>query len=278
MHLNFDLVKKHPYIFAGGGLVLFVILYMSMSGSSSATASTAAVTTDGVTDQDVQLAQLQASANAQAQQTAGQVQVAQLNAQVTNTQTQAQVDVNDTNTAAALAATLAGVTAGVQTNQSNNDTQVALAQVQGNTSIATTNALAGIINNQTTSAAQTLQTQYNDQTDEYLSDNATNLTAYQSGLDYQNSIANLQAQLTSQQLTNQQTNDQYVLQNAGKPQQSALDATDQTALFASIINPGAAGQVAGASASVANVGTAASTSVINGIVKTGGGILSGLLA
>lgn len=144
MAFNWAYVKEHKVLFGVGGVVLFILLYylMSKSGSSASTATSSS----GVTQADVQLAQLSA-----------QDQLAQMQLQAQSSAVAAQAGVQSQAIAASQQVQLANTAASQAVAENTNATQVQLAQVQGQTQDQYIQSLGDIVTAQYT--AQTQQKQ-----------------------------------------------------------------------------------------------------------------------
>jgi hypothetical protein len=191
MAFDLALLKEHPY--ATGGVVIvggLVVFYLLSSSSAPAASSAPASSPGGLTSADYQASLAAASQNAQvqaasqAQQQAQQValQQQQLEAQVANNQTAAAIHTSDTQTAAQLAATLAQIAAGVQTNTTNVQAQTA----------DTANQYVYAENLQAMQD-QVLESQINSGVIENANNNATALA----GLQSTNDLTALQSELTA---------------------------------------------------------------------------------
>jgi hypothetical protein len=277
MHFDLALLKEHPY--ATGAVVIvggIVVFYLLSSGSSSSTAASSGNDDYASTlSADEQLSQVQAAADVQTQQTQAQLQQAQLEAQVADSQTNASLQANDVNTAASLAGVLGQISGQVEENNSNNYTAVT---EQANNDISQDNVYG--------MQEAVLEDQINSGVTENANNNATALAGSEdiAGLQTQVSLASLDdaTQLASQQQTAYDAQIPYIVQNAGSQQNSALDATDQTSIFQSILsqgNPSVAAAGTNASSSVA-VGNNNSTSTLLGAIgklgaSVGGGLFGG---
>lgn len=138
MDFNLEIVKKHPYAFGGliiGAIVLYLVISHSSSSSDGSVAAPSASGGNAATNTAAQL---------QSQQIAAGVQTSQIQADVANNQTDAALQAQQLNTAASLqlgteqvnaqvAQALAGDFAGVKTAQIQSDTQLGLAQINGQT-------------------------------------------------------------------------------------------------------------------------------------------------
>ena len=274
MAFDLEMLKKHPYATGGivivGGIVVFYLL-SSSGGSGGATSSSGDFS--AAAGADAQIAQTNAAAQVANNQTQAQLEQAQLAAQVANYQTDASLQSTDIQTASALAATLAQVSASVNTNDSNNYTAVT---EQANQEISNENIYgmqeavladqinSGVLinanNNATALAATQIQT------------NASTTLGLTS-LEDATTLAQQQQATYASQLP-------YIEANAGDQKNSALDATDQTALFQTILsggNPSVAAAGTGASASTAASGNAASAAKTGSVISGLTGLINGLL-
>ena len=117
--MNFELIKKHPYITGTVVIVGGFVLFLLLKGNNTAQAP--AATGGGTSPQD---AALQASYSLQSQGLQVQAQGQQLQADVANNQTAAQLQAIELQTAAAVQTSLATTQA---------QTQLGIAQVQAST-------------------------------------------------------------------------------------------------------------------------------------------------
>lgn len=267
-HFDFGIVKRHPYLFAGGGIALFVIIYYVISSSSSdqAGASTGSTTST----EDDQLAAAENIAGLQAQT---QLQGAQIAADVQSQSISASQEVTDNQTSASLQAYLANSNNSLAAVQSTNQTQVGLAQVQANEQDTVVNSLASIVGDQ-------YSAQENQQNDV---------------AGYLNNLTNTQGAVALQGLNNQAvaTGDQYALDNnivsATAPglnyQISKGNNASQTSAEGVVESltgdyPAAVSSVGGATQTeLGNQSTTTSTAgVINSLSGAGSSVLAGLLA
>lgn len=127
-------IKEHPYLV--GILVVLVILYFILRSNASSNAAAASTTSSTGTSDTVAVAGLTANSQLQAAQISAQTQVAGYQAAVATTALQTAVQSQQV--AASQNVDLQNIlTSGaVATTQSNNQTQVALAQVGGAVQIA----------------------------------------------------------------------------------------------------------------------------------------------
>jgi len=270
---NFGLLKEHPYATGGivivGGVIVFYLL------SSRGTSGTGASSSDFQSQlaADAQLQQVQAQENIASTNANAQLQQAQLAANVSNTQTAASVATNNTLTAAQLAGTLAGIQGTVQTTA-----------IQANAATAQQYNAAISTQNEVSMQDAVLQSQINSGVVENANNNATALAGLESnnavtyGLGSQTIGAGLT--LAQQQQQNFETNVQAIAPLAGQQKNSALDATNQTAIFQTILsngNPGVAASGNGATSTAAVSGNNAGASIINGVTSTIGSVAKGLL-
>lgn len=299
MAFDLELLKKHPYATGGvvivGGLGVFYVL--SGRGGSSAPASASAGNSDAeyaaTLQAQSQMAQLSAATQLQQQQTSAQLSVAQLQAGVANRQIDAQQETTDKANEYALASNLISANASVLENADN----LAAATTQQ------TNELQYAQNIQSMQDSVLLD-QINEGYAAHANDNATQLAGLADTLEYQNNVANLQHDIAAQSLQDSTTLGQqelsynyslqtqqntqydaaaaYIEQHAGQKQNSALDATDQTTLFQTILargnpNVAVAGINAGSTANVAgDMQNAANVSAIaNATSRTLVGLFGG---
>jgi hypothetical protein len=286
MAFNLELLKEHPY--ATGGIVIvggIVVFYLLSRQSSGVSANPQSADFQAALAADSQLQQVAAASAVQQSQQQTALQAAQLNASVANNQTAA--NLNATNTAAytGLVSSLISGELAVSENATNTNAQVT---EQENTALYTQN-ISQMQDN-------VLMDQINQAAEENANNNATSLSGLQDQLNYGTGIATLQAglqsqglteaaTLTSQQMAQQLQLDNTIIPLAGQQKNSALDATDQTSLFQTILangnpNVAAAGTAASASATAAGDNASANIfgSVVNGITKIGTTVASGLLA
>jgi len=154
-----ELFSKHPYLIGGGAVAVFIVFYYLFSrGSSNGGATTytmqSASSGDAASNNALAVAQLQSQTALAAKQIDASTATEQINAahDVALTQYSAQLE---------------GL-------KSNNDTQVALAQVQAGQNEATSKALEDIVTAQYTSQDKAREAAYG-----YLSTLSTNQTATQ---------------------------------------------------------------------------------------------------
>jgi hypothetical protein len=291
MAFDIELLKKHPYATGGvvivGGLGVFFVL---SRGGSSAPASASAGNSDAeyaaTLQAQSQMAQLSAATQLQTQQTQAQLSVAQLQAGVANNQIAAQQETTDKANEYALASALIGANASVLENANN----LAAATTQQ------TNELQYAQNIQSMQDSVLLD-QINEGYAAHANDNATQLAGLADTLEYQNNVANLQHDIASQGLQDstvlgqQELNEnynlqtqynqqvQYVLANAGSKQNSALDATDQTSIFQTVLshgNPNVAVAGVNSSAAAAVAGDTQLATTATAIAGGASSILTGL--
>lgn len=287
MPFDLELLKKHPYATGGiviiGGIIVFYLLSSSQGSASQVQTVAAGGADPNLIAADEQLAQVQAGAQVQtnAQQVA--LAQAQLEAGVANNQTAASLSATQLQTAAQLATAL-----------STNQTNLAGAQISANAATAEQANQLVYAENLQGMQDQVLESQINSGVLENANNNATELA----GLENNNStgvqIAQLQTgiasqaltdatQLQSQQETAYDSQIPYIVQHAGEQKNSALDATDQTTLFQTILaggNPAVAvsgnnatttATVSGNSSSVAKLGV-----ITNGITSVANNVVQGL--
>lgn len=276
MAFNIALLKEHPYAVGGvvivGGIVVFYLL--SSSSGSTGTASSGNNNYAAALSADTQLQQVAAAAQIQTSAQQAQLQQTALQAQVANTQTAASLTASNTNTYASLIAALAGNSASVSENSTN---------VQG----ATTQQANQLLYAQNIQQMQdnVLTDQINQAGEENANNNATSLSALQDQLTYQGGVAT-QELTDATQIASQQTANQFALANtiipmAGNQQNSALDATDQTALFQTILSGGNASVASSgnaATSSATKAGDAQSTALAAGITSGISSIAAGFFA
>jgi hypothetical protein len=303
-------IKDHPY--ETGALVLvviggsYVILSSSSGASGSATAaqSGTASSSSYYADQ-LQLDQLNAQQGAQAATLQAQTDQANIQASVANNQTQAQLSaVQIQNTSAVQAATIAAgvadtaTAAQVAVTNAQTAAQVSVASLQAGVTNAQTAgqvqensdnlaAVLGLVSSQNAvqvnaqnDALATVQT--NDQTAVDLSgqqyDYLSNTATLQAGVDTTelNDATTVETQAQKNQLALAQT----IIPLAGQQKNSALDATDQTALFQTILSGGNAGVAASGNVATSTADTSGNGQLA-GVLKTVSPILtaaSGLFA
>lgn len=187
--MDWGIFKRHPYLSAGGAILVFVFVYLARSRSAGADSGTSS--SSGTSASDVQMAQLQAAQAVAQLQTNAQVQVAGLQAGVQTASIAAQQEATDTQTAAQLQAILA---------QTKAQTDISAISTTGQTEQART--YAGIIESQYQS-----QVQIHQGTVDYL----TNLTNNQADVAMATLDAAKAIELQKQQY--QQQNNQAVLNN-----------------------------------------------------------------
>jgi len=262
MDFNLEGIKKHPYAVGSVVIIGGVLFFYILSGSSSSSATSASGSGGDYLSTYAQLAQVQSAASVQsgAQQVA--LQQSQQESALQEYQTNASLQATQTQTAAQLAATLAQIQG--QTTQSTNQYQYAvdLQSMQD----------------------QVLEDQINAGVTEDANNNATNLGATVATLQYQSGVASQSisaaTQLALAQQNDFETNVDQIIPLAGQQKNSALDATNQTSLFESILsngNPGVATAGVSASASTAASGNSASAANVASISSGVSKIISGLL-
>ena len=275
MALDFELLKKHPYATGGvvivGGIVVFYLLSSSGGGGGGGSSSGSSDYSSALSA-DTQLAQINAAAQTSQSQTEAELQAAQLSANVSNYQTSASLQAADVQTAAALAGTLGEISAEVNENASNNYTAVT---EQANNDISNEN-IYGM-------QESVLADQINAGVEENANNNATNLaaTSIVTGANTTLGLASLNdaTGLAEQQQTDFENNVNNIIPLAGQQKNSALDATDQTSLFQTILaggNSGVATAGVGASASTAASGNAASAAKVGSVTSGISSLLTGL--
>lgn len=262
-------IKEHPYAVGSavivGGIVILYLLSGSSSGTSSASSDQAAVL-----QADEAEAQINAGTQQQNAQTSAQLQAAQLAADSTNQQTAASVAINNTNTAAQLAASIYSTQQGTAVTALNDSTQEA---IEANSEIS----------NQNVYAMQ--ESELEDQINSGVVENANNNATAIAGAQIQAGVTDLGIgdALT---LSQQQENDAYnlasqnetaydaeiptIVSEAGQQKNSALDATDQTSLFQTILaqgNPTVANSGTNASLGATQSGNASSAAVVGSITS-----------
>jgi hypothetical protein len=276
MALDLEMLKKHPYAVGGvvivGGLVVFYLL--SSSGSSgSGSSSGGSSDYQAALGADAQISQTNAAAQVSEQQTNAQLQAAQLSANVADYQTSASLQAQDINTAAALAGTLGEVSAEVNENASNNYTAVT---EQANNDVSNEN-IYGM-------QESVLADQINSGVEENANNNAAAIAADQIVTSANTTLGlaslNDATGLAQQQQTDFEANVNNIIPLAGQQKNSALDATDQTSLFQTILSGGNAGVASAgtaASASATASGNAASVAKTGGVITGLTSLLNGLL-
>ena len=263
-------LKTHPYETGIAVIVLGLIGFYVISSNQSTPQSQAAAQVPAGTDpnasENVALANIQAGAAVAASQSNAQLQTAQIAATANTQQIQASADAQNLGTDAALVATL------YQTQQ---------ATLQNQNSLAAQTAQQA---NELTYASNIQQEQdnvFNNQINagvlEQANNNATASAISQQGYTYGTTVANLTAGLGSQALNesyNLQIQNQtaynsqipYIVANAGDQKNSALDATDQTSLFQTILSQGNAGVASIGSAGSSSTATANNGSVLGTVL------------
>lgn len=275
MAINIELLKEHPYATGGvvivGGIVVFYMLSKqgtTSQGSGSGTGNYLAA--------DAALQQAQAAVAIQTNGQNAAIQQAQISASVANNQTAAAVTTSNTSTLAALVAALSGNKTSLAVTQSNNDA-------------ATLQQLNQEVSQQNIYAIQEsgLQDQINQQFNISANNNATTLDAFKAQLAEQGAIATQSLTIAGGLATQQQQLDQLninaIIPLAGQQKNSALDATNQTTLFQTILahgNPTVAAYGTQASSTAAVSGNNANASnvasITAGITKLGSSLIGGL--
>jgi hypothetical protein len=262
-----ELFKKHPYATGGvvivGGLAVFYLL--SRSQGSSAVASSPAAA-------DAQLASIQAGAAVQTNAQQAALQAAQINASAATHQTDVSASVSNTQTLAALAASLFGTRSATEVAQINAD---AATLQQANQETAQQNIAAlqesGILS------------QVNAQAEELANNNATSLEALRDQLSAQGAIASQVISsatgLATQQQTDFEKNVTLLAPTFGKQYNSALDANNAAAEIETVLaggNPGVAATGIYSSTSAVSSGNAASAAKVGSVTSGIASIVNGL--
>lgn len=128
MHFNFDIFKKHPYWTAAGAIAIIAIVWYMSSQGGGGTSTTAG----GLSQADLQMAQLQAASQSQQLQAQTQLQAAGIAAGVQNNAIASQQAITDAQTAAQLAAIQAQTGAQVDINKQTTDAQTQQTQAMAN--------------------------------------------------------------------------------------------------------------------------------------------------
>ena len=273
-----ELIKKHPYATGGavlvGGIILFVLLSRGESSSAATTSSSSGLSTGAYMQDQLQMAQISAASSLQQNAQNVQLQTAQLSADTANNQTAAALKASDLQTIAGLAASTFGTQAQVAENATNVNAQT----VQQQNQLTYAENIQQMQDN-------VLMDQINQGSIEQANNNATALAGTQITANYQLGVAQLQAGVATAGLTdatNLATNQQnitastlpYILDHAGDQKNSALDATDQTGIFQTILSGGnstvaATGTaVSGGAANSGNAATASATKSIMGGISS----------
>lgn len=293
-------IDEHKLESAGIALVLVGALYLLLRGGGNSSSAQPVTAANGASSDyysaQLQLDQLSAAQGAQQLQAATQTQQTQIAATVADNQTAAQLAALEDQDNSAVQA--AKIQAGVTNNQTQ--AQIDVAQIQGNVQNTSTQAqvqenrdnltsVENIVSSQDAiqiaqiNAAQAEQAN-NDQT-------AVDINGQQ--YDYQNNLADLnagieseslqdQTTLLTQQQSNQLTLSQQIIPLAGKQQNSALDAEDQTNLFATVLangNPSVASSaIQGSTQAVISGNNTGATAIITNlagtIAKAGAGLFA----
>lgn len=278
--MNFAFFKEHPYGTAIGAAVVALIAYFLSRGS----ASTSTASSSG--GQSLEEMQINAATNAQNAQLSAQTQAVQIQAGVANNQTAAQLQAIQLQTQAQIAEQATAAATQIALTQSNNDA----ATTQNADSLTAAYNMqklnADVLTTQLTAGAATQQKQMDDILAAQINDNATQLEAVKTQYDYQTSVADLQAALTSQGIdaSLQQGKDYAslaaaVAARAGQSYNTKADADRATALLSQILAGGNPSPV------IANTYSSMNQNIANGaasIIKTIGGvtapIITGLFA
>ena len=269
-HNSIEFVKKHWPWFLGGGIVLFVLIYISQSGSSSSSGS---ATDSSTLAYDAQQNQLAAAEQIAQTNASAQVQATQLQANVQSQSISASQEVTDNQTSASLQAYLANSNNSLAAVQSTNQSQVDLAQVQANEQGTTVNALASIVNAQYTAQ----ENQQNDVTS-YL-ENLTNTqgAVAMQGLNNQATATGDQYALDQQVVNATGQGLNYQISKGNNASQTSAEGVVES-LTGNI--PGSVASVGGATQTEINNQNANADStvgVVNSISSLGGAIAGGLL-
>jgi hypothetical protein len=268
-------IKEHPYAVGSAVIIGGIVILYLLSGSSSGT-TTAASSNASLQAQELQASEAEAQINAGTQQqdvqTSAELQAAQDQQESTDAQTAASVNISNNQTAAQLAAAIYGTQQGTAVTALNDETEEAT-------------AANAEISNQNVYAMQ--ESELEDQINSGVVENANNNATAVAGAQIQAGVTDLGIG-DSLTLSQQQENDAYnlasqnetaydaeiptIVSEAGQQKNSALDATDQTSLFQTILAQG--------NPTVAAGGTSASTTAaVSGNatgVATIGSIASGL--
>jgi hypothetical protein len=219
--VDFEAIKKHPYAIGSvviiGGIVVFYLV--GSGGSSSATQPASNSNYAAALQADTQLASAQAGVAVQQAAQQAQLQQTQIQAQVANTQTAANLDASKFGTLASL---VSAIFSTQQTTQQQANQEVANQNLQA----LQDSVLTDQLNQQANLAANT---------------NATNLAGLVDQLNYGTNLAQLQVGVVNQAQQNQLQLAQTIIPLAGQQKNSALDATNQTNLFQTILSGGNAG-------------------------------------
>lgn len=292
-----DWVKEHPYESGGivlGALVLYYLFTHSGSAATTASGSAGSSASDYYSAQ-LQLDQLNAQQGAQQAALQQQTQTATIAASVENNQTAAQLALGENQDTAAVQA------AQIQAGVTNNETQaqVDVAQIQGTVQNTQTQAqvqenadnlgaLTTLVSGQDAVQESEIQSQVTEQANNdqtavdlsgqqygYLTNQSNNATAVSLTSLNDETELDTQAQANALAIANQ------VIPLAGQQKNSALDATDQTDLFETLLSGGsasvAAAGVAGSSNAVV-AGDNQNSAIINGVASTASKALLGLFA
>lgn len=278
-------IKEHPYTVGAVVIVGGIVVFYLLSGSSSSAASSGSSNQAAILQADEAEAQINAGTQQQDAQTTAELQAAQDQQESTDAQTAASVNINNTNTAAQLAASIYGTQASVAENASDNAT-------------TETTAANAEISNQNVYAMQ--ESELEDQINSGVVENANNNATAVAGAQIAAGVTDLgigdATTLASQENTygydlDEQNETAYnaeiptIVSEAGQQKNSALDATDQTSLFQTILsqgNPTVAAGGTSASASTAAAGDTAGTaqvaSIASGITSIGNAITKGIFS
>ena len=273
-------IKEHPYAVGSAVIVGGIVILYLLSGSSSSTGASASGDQAAVLQAEEAEAQINAGTQQQNAQTSAELQAAQLQAESEDQQTQASVDINNNNTAAQLAAQIYATQQGTTVTALNDN---ASTEQQANEDIF----------NQNTVAMQdsVLEDQINSGVVENANNNAaavagTQITAGVTDLGIGDALTLATQQENDAYNLNEQNNAAYdaeiptITAEAGQQKNSALDANDQTALFASILakgNPTVAATAINSSASSVASGNASSTANVSSISSGISSLVKGLL-
>lgn len=254
-HLDWGIFKRHPYATAGGAIALFVLIYLVVSSEGQSSQGASDTSSLAYDEQQQQLsaqesiAGLQAQASEYATQTQGSIQSQAI---------AASQDVTNNQTNASLQAYLQNSNNELTAVQSQNQTQVSLAQVQANEQDTVVNSLAQIVGDQ----YATQQNQENDIAS--VLENQTNVAG---------SVAtdqiNTQGALSSQALK---------IVGSGQLNKGGQGGQLQVAgLGAALGEPtvGVAGEAAGANVAASN--NALTSNIVGSVIGAGSSILQGLV-
>lgn len=263
MEFNPELIKKHPYATGAvviiGGLVVFYLLSRQSGGAQTASGTSNSGAYTAALQASEQMAQLNSAQQIAQMNAQNQAQANQLQANIVNNQTTAQLEAAIVGSQTSLAANRDTLAA--QTAQQANQLQYAANIQQMQDSVLTSQISAGV------------QEQANAE--------ATQLAGIQTQANYQQNIAQMQAGLLSQNMTNQQAINTAVLAKAGQSYNTREDADRATAIEQTLISGGSPYVAASGNNLILSgetSGNASTTAMWNSLSNIAGAVAGGFFA